>query len=77
MSLRKIPNCPGSKEKKTYEDNVRWKWKILSGGGKFINDEEGRTVIYEAVKKMPSRKEFVEVKIEVEISQSGEFAGDR
>ena len=57
--------CESSKFLKDYEDNVDYRWKIVSGGGKFLVGSDGREVIYQA----PTSGK--EVKIQVEVFNPG------
>ncbi len=52
--------CRPDNATRTYEDEVEWSWKILSGGGRFVTGDHGRFVIYEA----PETAGEVEIAVE-------------
>lgn len=68
--------CTSSKDKKDYEDEVQWKWKIKGGrkGGNFIiglsgktKETTGRFVLYEAPMEMDDGVNKLDVEIELEV----------
>jgi hypothetical protein len=54
--------CTPSMDSKCYNDDLRWTWSILSGGGRFVKGNVGRFVIYEA----PERETDVEIQVSVD-----------
>ncbi|HXH19833.1 MAG TPA: hypothetical protein VNJ07_12200, partial [Chitinophagales bacterium] len=59
--------CTSTEEKKLYEDDVEFRWKILSGSGKILGAAKGRTIIYQATMSMPESRDKELIKIECEV----------
>ncbi len=68
--------CESTKHEQDFEDNVEWKWEIITAGesGNFIIGPEKRAksviaryVIYEAPPKIPDNKPYLDVEIEIEV----------
>ena len=59
--------CTPNDTTTVYNDDVRWTWKIIDGGGQFIKGNIGQYIIYEA----PS--DSAEVKIEVKVDNPFDF----
>lgn len=61
-SIRCIPEM----ESRSYNDDIRWTWTIVKGGGRFVKGNVGRFVIYEAP--------LEETEVEIEVSIDNPFA---
>ncbi|MBI4548772.1 MAG: hypothetical protein HY707_12380 [Ignavibacteriae bacterium] len=59
--------CTSTKDKKPYEDDVEFKWTILSGPGTFLGKNTGRFVIYQSPMSLPDAKDKEKVLIQCEV----------
>lgn len=57
-SLQCIPDATS----RSYNDDLRWTWTIVKGGGRFVKGNVGRFVIYEA----PLQETEVEIEVKVD-----------
>ena len=58
--------CPTSTFKKSYNDVVRWKWKV-EGGGKILLSDTSQFIVYEAPREFPPKTDFLDIKITVSV----------
>ena len=61
-----VTTCPTSTIKKSYNDVVRWKWKV-EGGGRILLSDSSQFIVYEAPTKFPAHTDFLDIKIMAEV----------
>ena len=61
LNCSSVKCTPGSTTE-TYNDDIRWTWRIVKGDGRFVKGNIGRFVIYEA----PSQETKVEIEVKID-----------